>query len=158
MPRTFKLLDPEFCSATICGALVVPISWLPKLSELGVTLAPGVPVEVTVSVAALLAALPTLLLTTTTNCAPLSDEVVAGVAYVAEVAPGMLVPFFCHWYRKGPEPLATTENVAVCPTATLWFTGWEVIDGAVRWTRAQLTPQIVKVAAKTKAVTRNLAK
>jgi hypothetical protein len=39
----------------------------------------GVVPELTVSVAALLVALPTVLLTTTVNCAPLSELVVAGV-------------------------------------------------------------------------------
>jgi hypothetical protein len=51
---------------------------------------------VTVRVAALLVALPFALLTTTTNCAPLSAGVVAGVVYVAEVAPLIAEPFFCH--------------------------------------------------------------
>jgi hypothetical protein len=52
--------------------------------------------EVTVSVAALLAALPAELLTATVNFAPLSADVVTGVVYVEEVAPLMAVPFFLH--------------------------------------------------------------
>ena len=51
---------------------------------------------VTVRVAALLVTLPVLPLTTTVNCAPLSDDVVAGVVYVEEVAPLIAVPFFFH--------------------------------------------------------------
>jgi hypothetical protein len=51
---------------------------------------------VTVSVAALLVAFPAELLTTTLNCDPLSDVAVAGVVYVAEVAPLMGVPFLFH--------------------------------------------------------------
>jgi len=47
----------------------------------------------TVRVAALLVALPTLLLTTTVNCAPLSEVVVAGVVKVEEVAPLIAAPF-----------------------------------------------------------------
>jgi hypothetical protein len=50
----------------------------------------------TVSVAALLVALETLLLTVTVNCALLSAAVVAGVVYEAEVAPLIVVLFFCH--------------------------------------------------------------
>jgi hypothetical protein len=51
----------------------------------------------TLRVAALLVALPALLLTTTENCARLSAVVVGGVVYVEEVAPLTAVPFFCHW-------------------------------------------------------------
>ena len=50
----------------------------------------------TVRVAALLVTLPAELLTTTVNCAPLSDVAVAGVLYVADVAPVIDVPFFFH--------------------------------------------------------------
>jgi len=49
-----------------------------------------------VRVAALLVMLPALLLTTTVNCAPLSELVVAGVVYDDEVAPLTDVPFFFH--------------------------------------------------------------
>jgi hypothetical protein len=51
----------------------------------------------TLRVAALLVALPALLLTTTANSARLSETVVGGVVYVEEVAPLTAVPFFCHW-------------------------------------------------------------
>jgi hypothetical protein len=48
-------------------------------------------------VAALLVMLPILLLTVTVNCAPLSDDIVAGVVYIEEVAPLIAVPFLFHW-------------------------------------------------------------
>src|ERR1700674_4648057 len=51
----------------------------------------------TLRVAALLVALPALLVTTTVNRAPLSELVVAGVVYAEEVAPLIAVPFFRHW-------------------------------------------------------------
>jgi hypothetical protein len=57
----------------------------------------GTPAALSVSVAALLVALPALLATTTTNSEPLSELVVVGVVYVEDVAPLMAVPFFCHW-------------------------------------------------------------
>lgn len=61
-----------------CAVLLVPKVWLPKVSEVGERLRP-VAEEFTVSVAALLVTLPAELLTTTVNCAPLSEPVVAGV-------------------------------------------------------------------------------
>ena len=51
----------------------------------------------TVRLAVVLVTLPALLLTTTVNCAPLSELVVAGVVYVEDVAPEMAVPFLFHW-------------------------------------------------------------
>jgi hypothetical protein len=54
------------------------------------------PAALSVSVAALLVALPALLVTITLNRAPLSELVLAGVVYVEEVAPLRAVPFFCH--------------------------------------------------------------
>jgi hypothetical protein len=51
---------------------------------------------VTVSRAALLVALPALLLTATVNCALLSVVVSAGVVYVDEVAPLIAAPFLLH--------------------------------------------------------------
>ena len=52
--------------------------------------------EVTVRVAAVLLTLPPELLTITSNFVPLSEEVVAGVLYVALVAPLMLAEFLRH--------------------------------------------------------------
>ena len=51
---------------------------------------------VTVSTAALLVALPALLLTATVNFALLSVVVSAGVVYVEEVAPLIAAPFLLH--------------------------------------------------------------
>jgi hypothetical protein len=51
----------------------------------------------TFKVAALLVALPALLLTTTLNNVPLSERAVAGVAYDAAFAPLIEIPLFCHW-------------------------------------------------------------
>jgi hypothetical protein len=51
----------------------------------------------TVSVAALLVALPKPLLMVTTNNAPLSEAAVAGVVYEAPVAPVTALPFLLHW-------------------------------------------------------------
>jgi hypothetical protein len=64
-------------AVTNCPALLVPTAWLPKVNEVGDRLKPAA--EFTVSVAALLATLPAELLTTTVNCTPLSELVVAGV-------------------------------------------------------------------------------
>ena len=50
----------------------------------------------TVRIAALLVALPALLVTTTLNCAALSEVVVTGVVYADDIAPLMADPFFCH--------------------------------------------------------------
>jgi hypothetical protein len=63
--------------------------------------------------------MPTALLTTQTNVAPLSLAVVDGVVYDALIAPEIATPFFFHWQVSGAVPLATTENVAVCPAATV---------------------------------------
>jgi len=52
---------------------------------------------VTVSSAPSLTTAPPGFQTTTLNVVPESATVVAGVAYVAEVAPGMLTPFRSHW-------------------------------------------------------------
>jgi hypothetical protein len=51
----------------------------------------------TVRVAALLVALPALLVSTTVNRAPLSELAVAGVTYEEEIAPLIATAFFCHW-------------------------------------------------------------
>jgi len=51
----------------------------------------------TFKVAALLAALPALLVTTTVNSARLMDIVAGGVVYEEEVAPLITVPFISHW-------------------------------------------------------------
>jgi hypothetical protein len=70
---------------------------------------------VTVSTAALLAALPALLLTATANFALLSAVVAAGVVYVEDVAPLTAAPFLLHWYVIGEVPVAAMLKVAVWP-------------------------------------------
>ena len=72
---------------------------------------------------------PARLDTVTVNTAPLSFNAVAGVVYVELVAPLMATPFLYHWYVSGPVPLAETLNVAVCPTVTVWLTGWLTANG-----------------------------
>src|SRR5438874_5327864 len=84
----------------------------------------------TVSVAALLVTVPAVFVTTTRNVEPLSAVVVSGFVSIAEVAPGMLTPWFCPWSPSGAVPAATTANVAVCPAVTVWFAGCVVIVGA----------------------------
>ena len=51
----------------------------------------------TMRVAASLVTLPTELLTCTAKSAPLSAALVAGVVYVALMAPLIFTPFLCHW-------------------------------------------------------------
>lgn len=85
---------------------------------------------VTVSTAALLVALPAVLITSAVNCALLSAIVSAGVVYVEEVAPPIVVPFFFHRYVIGAVPVAATLNVAVCPTTTFALAGCDEILGA----------------------------
>jgi len=58
---------------------LVPTTAFPKLREVELTPIPGAGTAFTVSVATALVAVPTVLLTTTVNCAPLSELVVAGV-------------------------------------------------------------------------------
>jgi len=40
----------------------------------------------------------------------------------------VVVRFFCHWQLNGAVPLATTENVALCPA--IWLPGCAGIFGA----------------------------
>jgi hypothetical protein len=51
----------------------------------------------TVRLAALLVTPPAVLLTVTVNWLPLSEIAAAEVVKVAEVAPVIALPFFCHW-------------------------------------------------------------
>ena len=76
-PEIVTLELPVFLSVTP-RVLVEPVSMLPKLKLVGLALSARVE-ELTVSVAALLVALPAELVTITLNCAPLSELVVAGV-------------------------------------------------------------------------------
>jgi hypothetical protein len=77
---TFEIVTlalPEFVSATLCASVLDTLT-LPNdtLDELLLNTEAG---GFTVSTAALLVALPALFLTTTENCSPLSEVVVAGV-------------------------------------------------------------------------------
>jgi hypothetical protein len=85
---------------------------------------------VTVRTAALLAALPALLLTATVNFALLSVAVSAGVVYADDVAPLIAAPFLLHWYVMGDVPVAATVNEAALPAITVWLAGCDVMVGA----------------------------
>lgn len=86
---------------------------------------------VTVSTAALLVALPAVLLTSAVNCALLAEVVSAGVVYVDDVAPLIAVPFIFHWYVMGDVPVAAMLNVAVCPAVIFALAGCVEIAGAI---------------------------
>lgn len=98
-------LHPAPLTLQVTAALEVPVTvavncWIPPTATVALVgdtaiTAPVVPE--TFRVAALLVALPALLLTTTVKSAPLSVAVVGGVVYVEEVAPLSAVPFFRHW-------------------------------------------------------------
>jgi hypothetical protein len=95
---TFEIVTfefPAFVSVTL-RTLLLPILTFPKLRLVALLFSKSV-AAFTVRVAALLVMLPTLLVTVTVNCAPLSEVAVAGVVYVAEVAPLIAVPPFFHW-------------------------------------------------------------
>jgi hypothetical protein len=85
----------------------------------------------TISIAALLVALPAVLLTATANFALLSAVVSAGVVYVDEIAPLIIAPFLLHWYVMGDVPVAAILNVAVCPAIMLALDGCVEMEGAM---------------------------
>lgn len=85
---------------------------------------------VTVSTAGLLVMLPALLVTETVNCALLSEVVSAGVVYVEEFTPLIVLPFFFHKYVIGAVPVAAMLNVAVCPAMIFTLAGCEEMEGA----------------------------
>jgi len=95
---------------------------------LGLFLVP--PVQSTVSTAPVLVTVPRLLFTWTVNTAPLSTAAIAGVVYVAAVAPLIFTPFLCHWKVSGGDPAPVTENVAVWPTDTVTPYGCVAIEAA----------------------------
>jgi len=70
----------------------------------------------------------------------------------------MFALFFCHWYVSGAVPAATTENVAVCPTVTVWFAGCVVMLGP---TGAAVTVNVagllIALPAELVTITRNVA-
>jgi len=86
---------------------------------------------VTVNVAGVLVAVPIVLVTTTLNCAELSEVVTGGVTNVEDVPPLTGEPFFLHWNPIGDEPVAATVKVALWPTGTVLLVGCDVICGAV---------------------------
>ena len=85
---------PALVSVTVCVPLLGMVT-LPKLKEDALEFRRS-DEALTVSIAALLVALPALLLTATVNFALLSVDVSAGVVYVAEVAPLIAAPFLLH--------------------------------------------------------------
>ena len=94
---TFEIVTldvPEFASVTVCVPVLDTFT-LPKFKEDALTLSVAA-AAFTVSVAALLVALPALLLTTRVNCSLLAAVDSAGVVYVDNVAPLIGAPFIFH--------------------------------------------------------------
>jgi hypothetical protein len=119
---------PALVSVTVCVPLLGMVT-LPKLKEDALEFRRSDEAP-TVSIAALLVALPAPLLTTAVNFALLSVDVSAGVVYVGEVAPLIGAPFLLHWYVSGAVPVAATVNEAVFPAITVWLAGCVVMAGA----------------------------
>ena len=68
-------------------------------------------------------------LLTTHRYIPVSLSATTSMVYVAEVAPAIFLPFFCHWYMRLVS-VAVTAKVARCPgTTNSSETGWTVIMG-----------------------------
>ena len=68
-------------------------------------------------------------LLTTHRYIPVSLSATTSMVYVAEVAPAIFLPFFCHWYMR-LLPVAVTVKIADCPgTTNSSETGWTVIMG-----------------------------
>jgi hypothetical protein len=142
--ETVILEFPALVNVTFL-VLLLDTFTLPKLKAVELELRTRL-VAPTVSVAGLLTALPTLLVTVTANVALLSDVTSAGVVYEDDVAPLMAIEFLVHRYVMGDVPDATTLNVAVCPATTVLLTGCVVIAGATA------TVFTVRVAAELVAV------
>jgi hypothetical protein len=92
--ETVTLELPPFVSVTDCVPLLDTFTF-PKLKEDALELRRS-DEALTVSIAALLVALPALLLTATVNFALLSVVVSAGVVYVDDAAPLITAPFLLH--------------------------------------------------------------
>ena len=71
--------EPPAFVRIMCCVLLLAMLTLPKFKLLVLELSTRVPVFDTVNDAGLLVTLPVLFLTTTVNCAPLSEALVAGV-------------------------------------------------------------------------------
>ena len=85
---------PAFVNVTL-SMLLLPMLTFAKPKLVVLALSRNV-AAFTVRVAALLVTLPALFVTVTVNWSPLYEAVVAGVVYVAEVAPLIAVPFIAH--------------------------------------------------------------
>jgi hypothetical protein len=103
---TVKVAEPPTSTKVVCGCPVM----------VGAS-------ALTLSVASELVTLPAELVTTTENCAPWSAIVVAGIEKLEDVAPAIAWPPRCHWNPSGPEPLAVTLKLAVCPSSTVTAIG-----------------------------------
>jgi hypothetical protein len=66
--------------------------------------------------------LPAELLTFTKIVAPLCPVLVCDIENVFAFVPAV-APFIDHWYVSGVEPVAVTENDAVCPAVTVTLVG-----------------------------------
>lgn len=95
---TVDVVGNPFCGVTVTVSVpLLPVTTVREGAESpSVKSAPGALTLVTVSTAALLWIDPVALLTVTVSCASLSLAVVAGVVYVAEVAPEIAAPFLAH--------------------------------------------------------------
>jgi hypothetical protein len=74
---------------------LAPVVTVAVFGDIAIAIAVDV-AAVTSTVALLLIAVPTELLTTTLNCSRLSEAVRDGVVYDEEFAPLIAIPFFCH--------------------------------------------------------------
>ena len=112
-------------------------------SALSVSMSTAVPQDLpagaagfTVSSAAFVVALPAELVAMTRYCLPLSVVAVAGVVYVAAVAPAMLAQVAplsldsCHCKLGVGTPLAATVKVAAAGAVTVCAVGCVVMAGA----------------------------
>jgi hypothetical protein len=121
-------------------------SWIQLSANVEIALQVVAVDALTVSMAALLFALPDAFVATTRNRFPLSSELVAGVVWLAVVAPEMFVQFppasldTCHCSAGAGTPLAVTLNVAVDPTVTVTSCGCETKAGASAGCGAMLSP------------------
>ena len=109
---------------------------------------------VTVRVAALVVAVPTLLVNTAWYSSPFWAVVVLLRVRVVLVAPGMSLKveppsvLTCHCTVGVGLPLAAAVKVAVWPAVTVWLVGWAVIEGAT-WAVVTVRVAAVVVAVPT---------
>jgi hypothetical protein len=110
--------------AEVCEVKAAPVDTAAKTSDV-LSSAIGGGAALTVSVAALVVAVPTLFVNTALNRLPLSEAAVVVVnEYVVALAPATSVneapPFVltCHCTVGAGDPLAAAENDAVAPAVT----------------------------------------